>query len=161
MKHIYLLFVLITALVSTQARATLEIIITEGIDSARPIAVLPFKYNGINPMPERIADVVSFDLLVSGKFSPIDASQYPQLPSKDSEVDYAAWASTGVEAIVIGEIKETTIGRYEVNFQLVDVIRGQVTGGETQMLSGGKLVASEDHILAESTVEIAADQFRR
>ena len=30
MKHIYLLFVLITALVSTQARATLEIIITEG-----------------------------------------------------------------------------------------------------------------------------------
>ena len=50
MKHIYLLFVLITALVSTQARATLEIIITEGIDSARPIAVLPFKYNGINPI---------------------------------------------------------------------------------------------------------------
>lgn len=161
MKHIYLLVVLIASLVSTQARATLEIIITEGIDSARPIAVLPFKYNGINPLPESIADVVSFDLLVSGKFSPIDASQYPQLPASDKEVDYAAWASTGVEAIVIGEINETSIGRYQINFQLIDVIRGQVTGGEAQMLSGGRLVNAKDHILVESGVEIAADQFRR
>lgn len=161
MKHLYLLIVFVLTLISSPAKATLEIIITEGIDSARPIAVLPFKYTGINPLPESIAKVVSADLLVSGKFSPIDASQYPQTPTTDKDVDYAAWASTGVEAIVIGEIQETTIGRYQVNFQLVDVIRGQITGGDAQMLSNGQLVNSTDHVLEDVSVEIGADQFRR
>ena len=160
MKMKYYLFLLLS-IIAIPSFATLEIVITEGVDGARPIAVVPFKYEGEGILPERIADVVSADLLRSGKFNPINQVNFPQFPSQDGDVDYAAWSSLGVENIVIGEIKEVGLGRYQVNYQLVDVIRGQITGGQSQMLSNGKLVTSDDHILASSTVEISSEQFRR
>ncbi|MCO4798535.1 MAG: Tol-Pal system protein TolB [Colwelliaceae bacterium] len=149
------------SLLTHQAFATLEIVITEGIDGARPIAILPFKWNGNSDLPENISNVVSEDLLRSGKFSPINELSFPQRPQSDSEVDYAAWAAKGVEHIVIGQVAQVSLGRYKVSYQLIDVIRGQITGGQTQMLSNGQLVKTSDHILNESSVEISSDQFRR
>jgi TolB protein len=161
MNKIKIAFIFFIALMANNASATLEIVITEGVDSARPIAVLPFKWVGVTPISENISAIISEDLLRSGKFSPVNASRFPQTPFADNEIDYSAWASEGVEAIVVGQISEIGIGRYKINYQLVDVIRGQITGGKSQMLSNGELVKTSDHIHAEGAFEISVDQFRR
>lgn len=146
---------------SFTAQATLEIVITEGIDTARPIGIVPFRWKGEGQMPDRLADVIAADLRRSGKFKPLDPTQMPEFPSADKEVDYTAWASTGVEAILVGTVELHALDRYLVSFELIDVVRGQITGGQAQMLSDGKLVDSKDHILDSRQTIISGDGFRR
>ncbi|WP_286232966.1 Tol-Pal system beta propeller repeat protein TolB [Thalassotalea sediminis] len=162
MKKLRIFVSLVVLLLTTRVFAgSLEIVITEGVDGARPIAILPFTYNGPGQLPENITKIISEDLLRSGKFSPVSTTSFPQFPKKDTDVDYAAWTGIGVENVVIGNITSTGLGRYQVTFQLIDVVRGQITDGKSQMLSGGKLVKATDHILAESSVTISTSQFRR
>lgn len=155
------ILVILFGFTSLTNAATLELVITDGVSSARPVGIVPFKWKGEGTMPGTLADVVSADLMRSGKFNPIRQADMPQLPTEDAEVDYTAWASTGVEVILVGSVEPYSLDRYLVNFELIDVVRGQITGGNTRVLSGGKLIDSKDHILDARQIVVDGNKFRR
>lgn len=146
---------------SLTAKADLEIVITEGIDSARPVAVVPFAWRGEGEAPYDFTDVITADLRRSGRFNPIALDQMPQQPSQDEDMDYHAWAQEGVEAVLIGYVEATSAGRYRVSYELIDPLRGQITGGGAQNLQNGELVMSSDHIIEGRSSTVADDQFRQ
>lgn len=147
--------------VCQHATAALELVITDGIDSARPIAIVPFKLEGTEGLPQDVSAVVASDLQRSGKFSPVATSKMPQTPYDADDVDFNAWTSLGVDALLTGSIKKNEQGNYEISYQLVDVIRGQLTGGKSRALSDdGQLVLSNDHVLFKKRATVPANRLR-
>ena len=146
LKRFKVLIVCLVLSIQNYAFAALEIVITEGVDSARPIAIVPFKFEGVGELPMQLSDVIAADLTRSGKFKPLSFADLPQMPSTDEDIDYDAWVSKGVEAVLVGSITQQPGGRYLVKYELIDVIRAQITGGETRMMTNGQLMKSQDHI---------------
>lgn len=143
------------------ANAALELVITEGIDSARPIAIVPFKWEGATKLPHDVSSIISSDLQRSGKFSPVPISKMPQTPFNESEVDFDAWTNIGVDALLTGTITQAEDGNFTINYQLVDVVRGQLTKGQSKALStDGQLVLSKDHVLFNKRANVPGPRLR-
>ena len=106
-----------------------RIVITQGIDAATPIAVLPFKWNGSGDAPPDIGDIISSDLRKSGKFTPLPKTGMPQqIINSLSDVQPALWANVAVNAIVIGDFQSVEgTNKYEVSYQLIDISKGEPT----------------------------------
>ncbi|VAX76358.1 Protein TolB [Serratia symbiotica] len=107
--------------------AEVQIEITQGINSARPIAIVPFKWTGSGANPEDIGNIISEDLRNSGKFNPIDIIRMPQQPTTASEVTPAAWTGLGIDAIIIGQVQPGADSNYLISYQLVDTSNSQVS----------------------------------
>lgn len=104
------------------ANSEVRIIITDGVSSAKPIAVAPFKWTGGGEPPQAIEEIIASDLRNSGKFNPIDVNQMPQKPTTASEVTPTVWNKVGVSAVVVGSIQPDASGKYLINYQLVDTV---------------------------------------
>lgn len=155
-------YCLLAGLVMTQpAQAAIDIVITEGVNSARPIAIVPFKWQGTGPKPQELANVVANDLRFSGRFNPSAVFSMPSQPSTDGEINYEQWAKLGIEAMVVGTIKPFKDGRYVVGFELVDVLSANATKANGQVLQNGQLVSSNAHVLDSRETVISAKEFRQ
>jgi len=143
------------------AQAELELVITEGIDSARPIGVVPFQWEGEGKMPTDLSAVIASDLRRSGKFSPVATSKMPQTPYSEDQIDYNAWTSLGVDALVTGKVSMNADGNYVINYQLVDVVRGLLTSGESRGLNNGELVLTKDHLLVNNRATVKKSRLRQ
>lgn len=161
MKSLLHIVVVSFVLLSSTAQAALNILITEGVDSARPIAVVPFQYQGVRPLPQDVAAVVSSDLRRSGKFNPRAVQAMPQQPHRPEDVDFDAWATLGVEAIVTGTITHIGDDRYQISFQLMDVLQGQITKGDIGMNAEGTIQAAEAHVMVNHTRVVREKQLRQ
>ena len=128
MKHRLFALGMLLFLPLNAVRATLEIEITQSANIARPIAIVPFAFEGQGKPPLDVAQIVSADLARSGKFKPLASADMLETPHSAAEIDFKNWRVLGVEHIVVGKIVSIPDG-YAVQFQLFDVYRGAQLAG--------------------------------
>ncbi|MDG1254212.1 MAG: Tol-Pal system beta propeller repeat protein TolB [Glaciecola sp.] len=147
--------------VSSSAYAQLNIVITEGVDNATPIAVVPFGWEGEGMLPGAISDVINHDLRRSGRFNPMTMSKMPQFPRDISAVNYQQWVDKGINTIVVGKVKELGNDRYQIDFQLIDTLAGSQLADAPQVLQNGQLVAGQSQLIAGRTLTVTGQDFRQ
>lgn len=154
--RVWSLLILLCFSVLQTAQAEVRIVIDEGVDSARPIAVVPFKWNGPGSAPADIADIIASDLRNSGKFNPIPVNRMPQQPTSVAEVNPEAWASLGIDAVVVGQVTPTN-GGFNIAYQLVDTIGATGSAGavlaQNQYTVTNKWLRYGAHTVSDETFE--------
>lgn len=123
------------SVLAMQARAELVIEITQGKQSAIPVAVVPFEWKGMRALPENVAQIVANDLGRSGYFNSLPTSQMLSMPNREEEIFYRDWQLLKQDYLVIGNIQEDGRGGYVINFKLVDINTKTIL--MNQKLSGG------------------------
>ena len=121
---------LVLWLFSSQSPANLVIEITQGVEGALPIAIVPFGFSGQQGEPlHNVGDIIAADLSRSGRFSPLPIGDMVARPTRSKEVDFRDWRAVNVDNLVIGHVEPNGPGGYLIKFRLYDVFRGeQITG---------------------------------
>lgn len=110
---------LFTGLASAVLR--IEITDTAGVQDAIPIAIVPFA--NAAGVDTDIAGIIGDDLARSGRFRVLTAAQIPATPSTTAEVDFNNWRGNGAEYLAVGKIEQIGAGQFEVQFELIDVLK--------------------------------------
>lgn len=106
------------------AGAALHIQITKGVQGALPIAIVPFAWQGAQPLPTDVAAVVSGDLARSGRFKAFPPGDMLEKPTQAAAINFGNWRAVGVNDVAIGRIQPSG-GGYTIEFQLFDVYTGR------------------------------------
>lgn len=131
---------------ATAQEGELTITIDAGIESALPIAVVPFATVGMTNASLDIAGIVSADLARSGKFMPMPASDMTSRPASFSAVNFKDWRVLGMENLVIGKVLASPDGGFVVEFRLLDVFSGKQLVGFRVPTSSDNLRLTAHHI---------------
>ncbi|GGI77038.1 Tol-Pal system beta propeller repeat protein TolB [Shewanella gelidii] len=122
------------------AFAALDIVITDGVDESRPIAVVPFVWKGAGPANKQISDIVTSDLTRSGTFKVLDDLSLPQRQiSRLEDFDPKLWQNVAAEAVVVGSIEPVGNNQFKVRFDLIDLVKAQLQD-ESKPISKGDLL---------------------
>lgn len=98
----------------------LTIEITQGVEGAIPVAVVPF--SGPTGLPVELSEVVSADLARSGRFAIPSPQSYGDRPGSLADTNLERWRSFRMDYLVVGQIQPRPQG-FRVLFQLADVLR--------------------------------------
>jgi len=106
------------------AHAALTIEIAQGVDGALPIAVVPFDTSKLSSkLPVDLAQIVASDLNRSGVLKSMNRAELPANPHYSNQVQYKRWRSAGQDYLVVGRVLEKSPGVYDIEFQLLDVLK--------------------------------------
>ncbi len=124
------LIIAILLLAASNANAVLNIDITEGVEGAMPIAVVPFQWSGSTKLADAdVSTIVTSDLARSGKFSPLPVKDMLAHPVTPEQIDFKTWRIAGIDNLVIGGVQLQKDGSYQVQFRLFDVLKAQQVMG--------------------------------
>lgn len=123
---------------SGAVNAEIVVQVTKGLGDAQPVAVVPFEFEGQGKAPLDVAEVVANDLARSGRFKPFPVDDMLEKPSSAKDVNYQNWRVLGTDYVVVGKVTPRDRG-YVIQFQLLDVYRGQQLLGYSVPVSGNYL----------------------
>ncbi len=127
-------------LLAAAAQARLEIEIVQGVESALPIAVVPFAWQVDEPEPvERVGDIIAADLYRSGQFAPLAEQDMIERPSQPADIRFGTWRLLKTDALVIGTVRPGAGGGHEIDFHVFDVFSGRPLVQQTMVDRGGDL----------------------
>ncbi len=138
-----ILLISLLVLYAPTSRSELIIEITKGIETAVPIAVVPF--GGGGGAAVNISSVVQADLNRSGLFKTLAERDMLTRPTEAAKVRYRNWQALGQEYLVIGQVNKVE-GRYQVQFQLFDIYKGEQLLGYRLTVSAKALRRTAHHI---------------
>lgn len=113
--------VLLCVFCSHAAPAMISLELTQGVHSALPIAVVPFKNESSIPTDLKTSAVIAQDFTHSGEFSVFTADQLPQKPQTVREIQWSRWRDFAAQYVVLGDITTLGADRYRVTFYLVNL----------------------------------------
>ena len=131
-------------------RAELVVDITQGAESALPIAVVPFAGSD-GDVPQDLAQIIRANLQRSGQFDPLPPEEYIDEPGRSEDVRFANWRALGVDNLVVGEIERGGDG-YRVRFELLDVFTSDRLLGRSFTVGGDSLRALA-HVISDAIHE--------
>lgn len=100
-----------------------------------PIAMGAFRDEGRVPQP--VSRIVKADLERSGLFRVLDASA--ERLDETSRPPLTDWRSKGADALLTGSATPLADGRFDVRYQLWDVLKGQGSGVTSLVVTAGDL----------------------
>lgn len=129
--------------------AILDLVLTQGVDSAIPIAVVPFSGQSSAADTNNVANVISHDLQMSGRFKVLAADRLPANPHQSQEIQNAIWQQAGVDSAVVGSVQSVGGDQYTVSFSLADVYKANVGQGSVT-----------PHVLLNQTFTVSEKKLR-
>jgi TolB protein len=125
--------------------AALDLELTQGMNAAIPIAIVPFAGPAVTvPGDQTLTGVIKDDLQNSGQFRVTGPDNLAQSPNALSEVNYGYWRKQGVNDLVIGSIQSLGGNQYQVAFTLVSVFSA----------------ANSDNVILSQSFRVEADNLR-
>ncbi len=133
---------------ASRAEVTLEIV-TQG-DHQIPIAVLPFADDSAGG--NAIVPVVRADLVRSGLFSSVDATDIHPAPVDETQLNWDVWTGRHADYVVVGNVQVQSDQTIEVRFRVMDVATkvARLSTGFKGPLSQYRMVA---HHVADAILE--------
>lgn len=110
-------------------QAALNLELTQGVNAALPIAIVPFTNQQNNvPGNTTLTAVIKNDLQNSGQFRVIAPGLMSGLmhskPVTLRNMNQVYWQKKGANDVLIGSVKSSLGGQYQVSFQLVSIYSG-------------------------------------
>jgi TolB protein len=125
-KNLFLSSVLLlAACLSTVARAEFVVEVTKGQTEAIPIAIVPFASPEVTAASFDVAQLISDDLMRSGRFHTMDRKDMIEQPHTGTSVSFDDWRRLNNDYIVVGSIQTLAPDRFNIVFEVFNVLTRQ------------------------------------
>ncbi|MGO9426744.1 MAG: Tol-Pal system beta propeller repeat protein TolB [Steroidobacteraceae bacterium] len=107
------------------SRGEFVVEVTRGQDDAIPVAIVPFTAADAAADSFDVAQVVSDDLVRSGRFKSMDRKDMVEQPHNGASINFDDWRRLGNDYILVGQMQPQGQDRFSISFELYNVLNRQ------------------------------------